>query len=82
MATNNRAKDPFVGLWITTDGHIRHNLFPNGRYDEARGRRESAYPAAATTSDTASPSRAMTSPGSAPPSWRSRLPTGSTAGRC
>ncbi|KRB29113.1 MULTISPECIES: hypothetical protein [Mesorhizobium] len=28
MATNNRAKDPYVGLWITTDGHIRHNLFP------------------------------------------------------
>ncbi|WP_231711082.1 Atu4866 domain-containing protein [Xanthobacter dioxanivorans] len=34
---------PYVGMWITADGHIRHNLLPNGRYDEARGRRESAY---------------------------------------
>lgn len=34
---------PYVGMWITADGRIRHNLLPNGRYDEARGRRESAY---------------------------------------
>jgi hypothetical protein len=34
---------PYVGMWITADGHIRHNLLPNGRYDEARGNRESAY---------------------------------------
>jgi hypothetical protein len=34
---------PYVGMWITADGHIRHNLLPNGRYDEARGHRESAY---------------------------------------
>lgn len=34
---------PYVGMWITADGHIRHNLLPNGRYDEARGSRESAY---------------------------------------
>jgi Agrobacterium tumefaciens protein Atu4866 len=33
----------YVGMWITADGHIRHNLLPNGRYDEARGNRESAY---------------------------------------
>lgn len=33
----------FVGTWITKDGRIRHNLLPNGRYDEARGKRESAY---------------------------------------
>jgi hypothetical protein len=25
------------------DGQIRHQLLPNGRYDEARGSRESAY---------------------------------------
>lgn len=30
-------------LWETADGRIRHQLLPNGRYDEARGRRESAY---------------------------------------
>ncbi|MFQ6548625.1 Atu4866 domain-containing protein [Aestuariibius sp. 2305UL40-4] len=33
----------FVGMWVTEDRHIRHNLLPNGRYDEARGNRESAY---------------------------------------
>ena len=34
---------PYVGMWVTLDGHIRHHLLPNGRYDEARGNRESAY---------------------------------------
>lgn len=34
---------PYVGMWVTADGHVRHNLLPNGRYDEARGTRESAY---------------------------------------
>lgn len=34
---------PYVGMWITADGHVRHELLPNGRYDEARGNRESAY---------------------------------------
>ena len=34
---------PYVGLWVTADGHVRHELLPNGRYDEARGRVESAY---------------------------------------
>ncbi|CAD7040979.1 hypothetical protein REJC140_00950 [Pseudorhizobium endolithicum] len=34
---------PYVGMWVTDDGHIRHELLPNGRYDEARGTRESAY---------------------------------------
>ncbi|MBO9434046.1 Atu4866 domain-containing protein [Ruegeria sp. R13_0] len=33
----------FVGMWVTEDGHIRHELLPNGRYDEARGTRSSAY---------------------------------------
>jgi len=32
-----------VGMWVTDDGYIRHNLLPDGRYDEARGTRESAY---------------------------------------
>jgi hypothetical protein len=36
-------RHPYIGMWITADGHIRHNLLPNMRYDEARGRRESAY---------------------------------------
>jgi hypothetical protein len=38
-----RQTHPYVGMWVTADGHIRHNLLPNGRYDEARGNRESAY---------------------------------------
>ncbi|MGX1757420.1 Atu4866 domain-containing protein [Streptomyces lydicus] len=32
-----------VGLWVTADGHIRQELRPDGRYDEARGERRSAY---------------------------------------
>jgi hypothetical protein len=34
---------PYVGMWVTADGHFRHALLPNGRYDEARGARKSAY---------------------------------------
>lgn len=34
---------PYLGLWVTDDGHVRHQLLPGGRYDEARGTRESAY---------------------------------------
>lgn len=33
----------YVGMWKTADGYIRHKLLPDGRYDEARGSRESAY---------------------------------------
>lgn len=32
-----------VGMWVTADGHIRQELLPDGRYDEARGDRRSAY---------------------------------------
>ncbi|WP_246745793.1 Atu4866 domain-containing protein [Ciceribacter sp. L1K22] len=39
MAQNH----PFVGMWVTADGRIRQELLPNGRYDEARGSRQSAY---------------------------------------
>ncbi|ANF97895.1 Atu4866 domain-containing protein [Paenibacillus bovis] len=34
---------PYIGLWVTEDGNIRHELLPNGRYDEARGSITSAY---------------------------------------
>ena len=37
------AQHPYVGMWITDDGQVRHELLPNDRYDEARGDRESAY---------------------------------------
>jgi hypothetical protein len=33
----------YTGMWVTEDGQIRHELLPNGRYDEARGKRQSAY---------------------------------------
>src|SRR5690348_16987038 len=32
-----------VGMWVTRDGRIRQELLPDGRYDEARGTRRSAY---------------------------------------
>ncbi|MCF6407092.1 Atu4866 domain-containing protein [Chitinophaga filiformis] len=35
--------DKYVGMWVTADGYIRHELLPGGRYDEARGKRKSAY---------------------------------------
>ncbi|TVS56833.1 hypothetical protein E2P66_04990 [Xanthomonas perforans] len=38
-----KRSNPYVGLWVTADGHIRHQLLPNGRYVEARGRVERAY---------------------------------------
>ena len=41
--TAARATHPYVGMWVTDDGRVRHELLPDGRYDEARGRRESAY---------------------------------------
>ncbi|GAA1494909.1 SDR family NAD(P)-dependent oxidoreductase [Curtobacterium herbarum] len=34
---------PYVGLWVTPDGRIRHELRADGRYVEARGDREAAY---------------------------------------
>ena len=34
---------PYLGMWVTKDGHIRQELLPNGRYDEARGSLKSAY---------------------------------------
>lgn len=37
------AEHPYVGLWATADGRVRHALLASGRYDEARGDRESAY---------------------------------------
>ena len=39
METNEQ----FTGMWVTKDGYIRQELLPNGRYDEARGNKKSAY---------------------------------------
>jgi hypothetical protein len=41
--SENFVNHPYVGMWVTADGHIRHELLPNGRYVEARGTREGAY---------------------------------------
>jgi hypothetical protein len=41
--TNKATQKSYVGMWVTKDGYIRHELLPNGRYDEARGNRKSAY---------------------------------------
>jgi uncharacterized protein len=38
-----KAQHPYIGMWVTADGLIRHELLANSRYDEARGSRESAY---------------------------------------
>jgi Agrobacterium tumefaciens protein Atu4866 len=43
MTAQNLVGHDYVGMWVTADGHIRHELLPNGRYDEARGSRKSAY---------------------------------------
>lgn len=33
----------YIGMWVTKDGYVRHELLPNNRYDEARGNRQNAY---------------------------------------
>ncbi len=43
MIKNEQHDHPYVGMWVTRDGYIRQELLPNGRYDEARGNRQSAY---------------------------------------
>ncbi|WP_459615784.1 Atu4866 domain-containing protein [Bordetella sp. 2513F-2] len=43
MGTSGMADHPYVGMWVTQDGYIRHELLPGNRYDEARGDRRSAY---------------------------------------
>lgn len=41
--TMEKSKE-YIGMWIAENGHIRHELLSNNRYDEARGNRKSAYP--------------------------------------
>ena len=43
MTDEARVTHPYVGLWVTEDRHIRHELLPDNRYVEARGNRERAY---------------------------------------
>lgn len=39
----NQESHPYVGIWVTEDQHIRHQLLPDNRYVEARGTKEKAY---------------------------------------
>ena len=41
--SNVQPNHGYVGMWVTDDGRVRHELLPNGRYVEARGTRERAY---------------------------------------
>lgn len=41
--TDAAASHYYVGMWMTADGRIRHELLPNGRYVEARDGRERGY---------------------------------------
>lgn len=41
--TEKQMQHPYVGMWVTADGHVRQELLATGRYDEARGNRQSAY---------------------------------------
>ena len=34
---------PYVGMWVTANGRVQHELLANGRYDEARDGRAHAY---------------------------------------
>jgi hypothetical protein len=34
---------PYLGLWVDENDFVRQELLPDGRYDEARGDRPSAY---------------------------------------
>jgi hypothetical protein len=43
MQTTMEETKGYIGMWVTKDGYIRHELLPNNRYDEARGKRKSAY---------------------------------------
>lgn len=43
MENNRGEQRSYVGMWVTRDGYVRQALLPNGRYDEARGNRKSAY---------------------------------------
>ncbi|MFD2328534.1 Atu4866 domain-containing protein [Cohnella sp. GCM10020058] len=43
MENHRGEQQSYVGMWVTRDGYVRQALLPNGRYDEARGNRKSAY---------------------------------------
>ncbi|MEU5903955.1 Atu4866 domain-containing protein [Micromonospora sp. NPDC047467] len=42
-STTETTTHGYVGMWVTADNQIRQELLANGRYNEARGQRDSAY---------------------------------------
>lgn len=46
--TRKRSNDQsaYLGMWVTKDGHIRHEFLTGGRYEGGRGNRRSASRAA------------------------------------
>lgn len=42
MTVSMETSKAYIGMWVTKDGYIRHELLPENRYDEARGDRKSA----------------------------------------
>ena len=43
MNTTIEESKAYIGMWVTKDGYVRHELLPGNRYDEARGALKSAY---------------------------------------
>lgn len=43
LADDELGEHPYVGLWVDENDFLRQELLPDGRYDEARGDRTSAY---------------------------------------
>jgi hypothetical protein len=41
--TTMEQQHKYVGMWVTSNGYIRQELLPDGRYDEARGNKQRAY---------------------------------------
>ncbi|MER6910385.1 Atu4866 domain-containing protein [Streptomyces sp. NPDC000594] len=42
-APSHTTDHPYTGLWVDENDFVRQELLPDGRYDEARGERRSAY---------------------------------------
>jgi hypothetical protein len=43
MQMSTKDRQTYIGMWVTADGFIRQELLSDGRYDEARGMKASAY---------------------------------------
>ncbi|MEB2518794.1 Atu4866 domain-containing protein [Pseudomonas sp. YuFO20] len=43
MTGSSSDQNKYVGMWVTVDGRIRHELLTGGRYAEYRGDKKCAY---------------------------------------